>query len=87
MLKAKPIPYYEELTIPVLLLFGENDLSVHPDAHVPPIREALEKSGNKQVRIKIIPKANHYFVAEWSGKTFAPGVLPSLHEWLGNNVP
>ena len=63
-LKAKPIPYYAKLTIPALLMFGENDLSVHPDAHISPIVEALEKADNTHYEIKIIPGANQYFVAE-----------------------
>jgi len=63
-LKVKPIPNCAELTIPALLMFGENDLSIHPDAHISPIGEALEKVDNTHYEIIIIPEANHYYVAE-----------------------
>jgi|GEM_PF-2560051 len=86
VLKAKPIPYYEKLNIPALLMFGENDLDVHPDAHIQPIITALAKAGNKNYEIKIIPEADHYFVADWSSREFAPKFLPTLYDWLSENI-
>lgn len=86
-----PLEALPSVSRPVLLLSGENDLQVPPDANAPPLRAALEASGNQDFEIAILPKLNHLFQTSLSGmpqeyasinETFAPAALERISDWL-----
>jgi pimeloyl-ACP methyl ester carboxylesterase len=54
-----PGPYWEKVRCPVLGLFGDKDTSTAVEASVAVMRKGLEGAGNKDLTIKIFPKANH----------------------------
>lgn len=90
-----PATTLEKVTAPVLALFGEKDVQVPPAVNVDPMKAALEKAGNKDVTIKVIPGANHLFQAATTGspneyttlpKEFAPGVIDTIVDWLTERV-
>jgi pimeloyl-ACP methyl ester carboxylesterase len=85
----------ENVTVPVLALFGELDLQVPADMNIKPLEDALEKAGNEDVTIITIPGANHLFQTAESGspseyvflkKEFAPGVLDTMTGWTLERV-
>jgi uncharacterized protein len=86
-----PAPALEKVTCPVLVLFGEMDVQVSPQQNQKPITDALKKAGNKDVTVKIFPKANHLFLTAITGniseygtleKVFVPGFLATISEWV-----
>lgn len=85
----------ENVTVPVLALFGELDLQVPADMNIEPLEVAMEKAGNQDVTIVTIPGANHLFQAAKTGspseyvllkKEFAPGVLDTMTGWILEKV-
>lgn len=85
----------EKVSCPVLALFGELDLQVPPSQNEQPMRDALDKSGNKDVTFKIFPKANHLFQTATNGspqeygklpKEFVDGFLEYISGWILNRV-
>jgi pimeloyl-ACP methyl ester carboxylesterase len=90
-----PAPTLEKVTVPVLALFGEKDVQVPPAANVDALKAALEKAGNEDVSVSVIPGANHLFQAADTGspneyttlpKEFAPGVIETIVDWLNERV-
>jgi len=86
-----PAPVLEKVRCPVLALFGANDLQVAPEVNAPPIERALRRGGNRDVTVRVIPRANHLFQEADSGspmlyatlkKEFVPGLLDTLSTWL-----
>ena len=86
-----PVKALSGVSRPLLLLFGEYDLQVPPDANSPPLRAALETSGHADFEIAILPKLNHLFQTSQSGmpqeyasieETFAPAALDRIAHWL-----
>ncbi len=86
-----PATSLEKVHCPVLALFGEHDLQVPAEMNAKAISEALARAGNKDVTIKIIPKANHLFEEAVTGspseydslaKEFVPGFLDTLTSWI-----
>ncbi len=85
----------EKVSCPVLALFGELDLQVPPAQNEKPMRDALAKSGSRDVTFKIFPKANHLFQTATDGnpgeygklpKEFVDGFLDYISEWILNRV-
>jgi uncharacterized protein len=94
-LEYDPTPSFKKVTCPVLALFGELDVIVPPNEHKDRIIMALAEGGNQDVSVKIIPKANHYFVASKTGswsefqiikKEFAPGFLNTMTNWILDRI-
>jgi pimeloyl-ACP methyl ester carboxylesterase len=54
-----PIPTLERVTVPVLALFGGADRNVTPEQNLEPMRAALERAGNHDVELVVVPDANH----------------------------
>ncbi len=80
-----------KVKIPVLVLFGDKDLQVHPDLNVPPIRQALKENHDPATQIKILPGLNHLFQPSQTGlpteygqikTTIDPAVLPLISDWI-----
>ena len=78
-----PIPAFEKVKCPTLLMFGGNDFQIPAEDNEKPLTEALDKAGNNSYKVVIIPNANHYFSdANHWGWAFSPGVLISISDWL-----
>ncbi len=54
-----PIPALESLHIPLLALFGEKDRNVVVSDNLPAMRAALERAGNHDFELFVVPGANH----------------------------
>lgn len=90
LLFYNPIEDLSELSIPVLVLFGEKDTQVSDELNEPPVREALNEAGT-EFDINIIENANHLFQEAETGKVseyatlekeFIDGFLSTLSEWI-----
>lgn len=60
-LKYDPLPTLKKVTCPVLILFGELDTQVLSSQNGDLMKNALIESGNNDVEVITIPKANHFF--------------------------
>jgi pimeloyl-ACP methyl ester carboxylesterase len=84
--------YWQKVTVPVLVMYGQNDLYTPVAQSIINIDHALEKAGNKDYSVIMFPRATHTFNIdlgpdqpfEWP--RMAPGfpdvVLAWLHERL-----
>lgn len=90
-IRYRPEVNLEKITCPVLVLNGEKDLQVPPQANVEGIKKALLKAKNKSVTTKVYPNLNHLFqecitgsVEEYGTieQTFSPQVLQDIKEWI-----
>ena len=90
-LRFKPEEYLQKVKCPVLVLNGENDLQVPPKPNMNGIKNALDKSGNKNVTLKEYQKLNHLFQESETGsneeygaieQTFSPTVLTDIKDWI-----
>ncbi len=86
-----PIAYWKQVKAPVLLLYGERDHRVPPQASAERITAALRDGGNKEVTVRIFPYADHTFQISRSGKGFSwprnpPGYPDVLTKWVQSQV-
>ena len=58
-LDLDPVDYWEKITVPVLAMFGELDDVVPVQTSASRIEAALMRAGNRDVTIRIFPKADH----------------------------
>ncbi len=86
-----PRPTLEQLSCPVLGLFGEVDLQVPAEKNRAAMAEALEKAGNTAVTLRILDGANHLFAPSETGnpteyatmeQVFVEGFLEQLGDWI-----
>jgi pimeloyl-ACP methyl ester carboxylesterase len=82
-----PVYYWERVTIPVLLIFGELEDRAPVDLSVKRIQEAFRRAGNTKHTIRIFPGADHAInlapdVAPDEEPPFAPGYLDTMTGWL-----
>jgi pimeloyl-ACP methyl ester carboxylesterase len=90
-----PMPVIERTRIPVLAFFGEKDTQVDPHQGAQAYREALERAGNPQSRVELIPGGDHNILVSKTGcieernrrsrrgwRKYAPGYLDTLEKWL-----
>jgi len=89
-----PVPVLEKIKCPVLALNGDRDLQVDADQTVPLLRQAYEKSGNKDFTVMEIDGVNHLFQKAQSGspalygaieETMAPEVQKAISEWVARH--
>jgi pimeloyl-ACP methyl ester carboxylesterase len=94
-LDFNPAPLLEQVKCPVLALSGDRDLQVDADETVPVLRQAYEKSGNKDFTVMEIEGVNHLFQKAQSGspalygaieETIAPEVLNAIGGWLAKHT-
>jgi len=94
-LDFEPQPILEQLQCPVLAINGDRDLQVDADDSVPLLRQAYEKSGNKDFTVIEIEGVNHLFQKAQSGspslygaidETIAPEVLNAIGDWLAKHT-
>ena len=90
-----PIEVIEQTTIPVLAFFGEKDTQVDPIQGAQAYREALERAGNLNFHVELIPGTDHNIILfdtgcleerenrpQWEWTNYAPEYLDLLEEWL-----
>jgi fermentation-respiration switch protein FrsA (DUF1100 family) len=86
-----PSIYWKKVKCPVLALDGEKDLQVAADENLPSIEKALKSSGNKSVKIVMLPDLNHLFQHCKTGlpseygtieETFSPEALKIITDWI-----
>jgi pimeloyl-ACP methyl ester carboxylesterase len=78
-----PRPYLERLDIPVLWLYGANDMSqpVEKDLTVlEPLRQ-----GGKEFEVVVFPDADHALL-QCGGGAFVPELQSTMHTWLREHV-
>jgi pimeloyl-ACP methyl ester carboxylesterase len=82
---------WEKVSVPVLALFGELDVQCDASQNKVALNQALARTGNDDVKIVIVPAANHLFLKAQTGsmreyaalpRNFAPGLLESISSWL-----
>ncbi len=90
-IRYDPAPLLNKVKVPVLALIGEKDLQVPPEINLRAIKAALEKSGNKNITVKELPKLNHLFQESETGlpseygkieQTISPIVLSEITSWI-----
>ena len=90
-----PAPLIAKIKCPVLALNGDRDLQVDADQTVPLLRQAYEKSGNKDFTVLQIQGVNHLFQKAQSGspalygaieETMAPEVQNASSGWLAKHT-
>jgi pimeloyl-ACP methyl ester carboxylesterase len=59
MVEYDPGPAWETVRCPVLAIYGEKDTSLPAEKNQPIIRRGLEVAGNRDVTIKVFPRADH----------------------------
>lgn len=84
-----PVPALQQLDLPVLALYGSNDLQVHPDIHARPLRDAL--SATPDATVSVLDGLNHLFQSAATGlpteygqieTTIAPEALRQITTWI-----
>ena len=79
-----PVAVLEKVSVPVLEIFGEEDELVPVEKSVEIMRQAFERSGNKDVTFKIFPGADHGITvfSRRGERQFAPGYVEAMIGWL-----
>ena len=86
-----PTTDWQQVTVPVLAIFGGKDVQVLADSNATALREALAIAGNDDVEIVTIPDANHLFQAAESGAfaeysqlepEFIDGFTETVVDWM-----
>ncbi len=90
-----PMEVIERTTIPVLAFFGDKDTQADPIQGVEAYRAALERAGNPDFRVELIPGVDHNLILSETGcidernrrprsqwTNYAPEYLDTLEEWL-----
>jgi fermentation-respiration switch protein FrsA (DUF1100 family) len=86
-----PTVALKKVKCPVLAINGEKDLQVPPRQNLPPIREALAASGNKNYEVDELPGLNHLFQTATTGsvgeyaeieETMSPVAMEKIASWI-----
>jgi pimeloyl-ACP methyl ester carboxylesterase len=83
-----PVPIWQRLTIPVLAMWGGNDINLPVERSREIIRTALKTAGNRDVTLKIFANADHTLVltrpkdAPWDFPRYAPGYFDLMASWI-----
>jgi pimeloyl-ACP methyl ester carboxylesterase len=86
-------PFLEQMTCPVLAIYGEDDRDVPPHESARIYQEALEEAGNPDVTVKVYSNANHFLLQadkmdqlssylERGDWPWTPGYLELMSDWL-----
>jgi uncharacterized protein len=84
--------YWRKVTVPTLVIYGERDMYVPVSQSIANIDRALNKSGNKDYTIIILPKASHALTIEpEAGQPFewwhiASGFPDLLTAWISKRT-
>ena len=86
-----PRPILEQVSVPVLAIFGEKDLQVPHELNVPEIEAALQRGNNEDATVRVLPGLNHLFQQAESGapseyqqieETFNQSALKLVSSWI-----
>lgn len=86
-----PIPALESLQVPLVALFGEADRNVVVADNLPAMRAALERAGNPDFELVVVPRADHGLREVTAGSDLPPhrrvgfgsAGWPKVAGWLG----
>src|SRR6185295_6731149 len=78
-MERDPVPILQQVTCPVLALFGESDTVVPVAENKALMEYALWSGGNQDYSIRVIPKANHIFLVSETG---ANRSYPRTTKWV-----
>jgi len=84
--------YWARVGIPVLVIYGERDLYVPVAQSISNIDRALNRAGNKDYTILVLPRASHAFIVEQeAGQPFewphlSSGFPDLLTAWINQRV-
>ena len=67
MVEYDPGPAWEKVRCPVLAIYGEKDTSLPANESLPIIRRGLDRAGNRDVTIKVFPRADHGLMTSETG--------------------
>ena len=90
-LEYDPIVDWEQVTVPVLAIFGGKDAQVLAEQNENALREALEMAGNEDVQTVTFAEANHLFQAADTGAyaeyatlepQFVDGFVEAVVDWM-----
>jgi pimeloyl-ACP methyl ester carboxylesterase len=62
-----PVHVFEQVRIPVLVIWGERDTKIDPIRAAHAYRDALEQAGNSNYRVEVIPGADHILTPSETG--------------------
>ena len=86
----EPAPIWEQVTQPVLAIWGEIDGLVHTGESVEVVRSALDRGGNTHYSLRVLPGADHGIFQAIEGfqneprprTAYAEGYLGGMVEWI-----
>lgn len=89
-----PAPALSQLQLPVLAIFGELDTNILADKNKTAWSAALEKAGNGDYTMRVIPKANHLQLESAVGsnaemkslRRFVPAYFSAIEQWLAQRT-
>ena len=90
LLAYDPASDWQQVSVPVLAIFGGKDAQVLADSNAAALRTALEAGGNEDVEIITIPDANHLFQKADTGSVgeygklepvFVDGFIDAVVDW------
>ncbi len=88
-----PIPGWQAVKTPVLLLYGAADELVPAKASARAIEHALRRGGNHDVTLNVFPAANHVLRTlpqraggKWDWPRAAPGYLELVTKWVAEHT-
>ncbi len=90
ILDFDPAPYLEHTRCPLLAFFGERDGNVPAEENRRRMAEALERAGNRDHTLVVLPGTNHYLMRSETGTreeiprltSFEPRYFALMAEWL-----
>ena len=86
ILSFSPLPALENVSCPVLGVFGELDSSTDASNAASNMHKVLSGAGRGDFTVKIFPNAGHSLSEMPSKSRMAPGVFEALRAWLLNRV-
>jgi dienelactone hydrolase len=90
-LRHDPADDLAKITAPVLGMYGGNDTQVDAEQNTTALQAALERAGNADVTIQVLPTANHLFQDAQTGGVeeyaalppqLMPEFLEAISQWL-----
>jgi len=95
--QTDPTPSLKKIKAPFLAFYGESDWGVPDEDNVPLLEVCLTEAGNKDYRVIVLPRADHWLLipagpAETGGgsgfvfRRTAPGFGQILMDWILNRV-